>query len=471
MSNRQPKHLATSKTPQFHVRLRTTAPRHIAPASAVSWRATMYGRFARTATAAAMVGLLALPTSAFAATSVTVDGTSYDAAHTEETWNWDGGNNMGLNGYDGGAISAEGEGGLSITLTDDNSIADSCIGILVQDGDLSIGGDGTLDIASYDDYGVETKNGDITLDGVDVNIESYRCGLHVNGSDNITINDSNVAIKCYKDFGAIHAGHQSGVSGEGQIVITGSTVSASNTDYCGIWNESYSAEVGVIIKDSTVTAKGRDFGIYSESPILIDNSGIEASGVRAIAVHLGDDIQMDKVTLDDGEKPETHEVGEDGLNGYFTDLGRNKWECVKATDGSDSKIILKPVTDTPTPDPEPTPDPDPTPDPEPDPTPTPDPEPTPEPTPTPDPEPTPDPTPTPEPAPDPTPAPEPAPAPEPQQETATATQAASAAPAASSKLPATGDPLSLASAAAAAVGAAALAVAWRKPARGKHARR
>lgn len=77
---------------------------------------------ARSAAAAVMAGLL-VSTPAFAASRLTVSDTSYEggAAASGEGWTWDGADDMGLNGFNGGSIVAEGD--LIVTVSGDNTVA------------------------------------------------------------------------------------------------------------------------------------------------------------------------------------------------------------------------------------------------------------------------------------------------------------------------------------------------------------
>ena len=71
-----------------------------------------------------MVGQLLLPSVALAADWINVGGTQYDggAAVSDKagTWSWNGADDMQLNGYNGGGISAEGN--LNIGVTNTNTV-------------------------------------------------------------------------------------------------------------------------------------------------------------------------------------------------------------------------------------------------------------------------------------------------------------------------------------------------------------
>ena len=66
---------------------------------------------------------LTFPSAAMAAEWVNVGGTHYDAAAGDETWSWDGANDMQLKGYNGGSIEAAGH--LDLTYEGDNTVTNS----------------------------------------------------------------------------------------------------------------------------------------------------------------------------------------------------------------------------------------------------------------------------------------------------------------------------------------------------------
>ena len=87
-------------------------PRHRAVLARGSWR-RVTRRIVCGLACALTVSSLLMPSISFAAEWVDVGGTQYNAGtaagDAAGTWSWDGADDMKLNGYDGGAIQAEGK--------------------------------------------------------------------------------------------------------------------------------------------------------------------------------------------------------------------------------------------------------------------------------------------------------------------------------------------------------------------------
>lgn len=227
-----------------------------------------------------MLTLVMAPVQAFAATGVMVGGDSYDntqypAGASGSGWNggkwaWDGANEMALDGYDGGPIGAVGD--LDVTLSGDNSVdaGGGMCGIAVQDGDLSITGDGTLDItadaiASTD--GIFVRNGDVDIEGTEVSVD-VDGGIRVTGirtvNGNVTIDDSTVDLDVASS-GGTSAG----------IVATGGGVSLSNADVA-INNSASTDGYGILSYRNYVNVDDSDLTI--ENTAKEDGYGIAAFG-------------------------------------------------------------------------------------------------------------------------------------------------------------------------------------------------
>lgn len=263
-------------------------PQHLAPGSVWSYDNQSRHNVAHTALAAVLAGLLAFPGTAFAATEVGVDGTTYtEAAGDGSTWSWDGADYMELNGYNGSGINAVGD--LTIDLYGDNFInaEGNDYGVGVTNGDLTItgeNGDGGLYIDTENtgsgDFGIGTDTGSVTIDNADVTINTDSCAIHTYEGDVTIENGSNVTANT-NDYAAIHAG----LGGDGDVNITDSTVNAKCSDPEGNaiiagQNENYdsnSAPVSVNIKNSNVNAEGGKHAIYSQGGMNLDNSDIKAS--------------------------------------------------------------------------------------------------------------------------------------------------------------------------------------------------
>lgn len=148
-----------------------------------------------------------------------------------------------------GAISFD-SGDLTIVLEGKNTIQSSCCGITGQGGNLTITGEGSLDITAVYVGINEVQGGNITIDGA-------RVDTNVSNSGNF-------------------AG--TGLKAEGQLsILNGSTVNTvgETSETTGIVGNA-----GVTISDSTVTAKVLSQGSYNaivtDNSMYISNSYVEA---------------------------------------------------------------------------------------------------------------------------------------------------------------------------------------------------
>lgn len=138
-----------------------------------------------TAMAAAVVISAALmcPNLAFAADWVNVDGTQYTDKTTGASgtgWMWDGQDDLNLNGYTGGPISAQGD--LVVNLAGENSVTNNAApennagAITVDQGNLTIQGEGTLNATADTDVIMATGDGeaggDVTISGSKVTVNA-----------------------------------------------------------------------------------------------------------------------------------------------------------------------------------------------------------------------------------------------------------------------------------------------------------
>lgn len=231
--------------------------KHAAPTLAdAAWRASRR-KFAFGTTAVAMSALLAMPTSAFAATLVEVDGNQYNAgnAASGQGWSWDGADDMVLDGYNGGAIYAEGT--LNIQLKGENTIvatnnaaASGAVGgsttalevvdarekdaggntiSIIEEGDLSITGDGSLQVeveSSIASDGIYAS-GDLGIDGTTVKVNassSAEGAIGVKADGDLAVNNADVRVTADAKGGL--AGVAQGLSSN-DISITNSNVEVS----------------------------------------------------------------------------------------------------------------------------------------------------------------------------------------------------------------------------------------------------
>ncbi|WP_242622112.1 hypothetical protein [Olsenella sp. Marseille-P4559] len=258
-------------------------------------------RVVATGLAAALSLGAALPASAYAATSVSVQDTEYTTAASGSgsrggTWSWDGKDGMSLVDYDGGKIGALGD--LTITTTGKNTVAaaskdgnpnNDTPAIAVADGDLTVTGPGSLDATADNDHAVgaiKTVNGDLSIKDTTVSATQ-------NATDN------------YAQSGAIEAA-------DGSVAIEGSTVDAKTViapasgeegkkaGTYGIYSDTVDGtEASVTIDNSTVTASSegaapgwnRGIGAYGNSyvtsspSVTITNSDVVADGDPAITAY------------------------------------------------------------------------------------------------------------------------------------------------------------------------------------------
>ena len=287
-----------------------------------SWR-RVTRRIVVGAVCALTASSLLMPSVSLAAEWVDVGGSRYDAgtAVGDEagTWSWDGADDMKLNGYDGGAIEAEGK--LNVTYSGNNTVTnDNGRGILVMDGntenaELNIQGDAssTLNVTSSGD--AIMSEGDINIDGAGtVNATSTehdaidaKGNLTIKGSgnvnatgdsdgiradDNITIDNSGtVTAKATEDQG-IDAHERLTIKGGGKVeassiedvaiwasgnieIAGGSQVKANSEE-----DSAVEAKGGLAVTNASLNANGAGYGVYTYKGITLDGATVT---VRASA--------------------------------------------------------------------------------------------------------------------------------------------------------------------------------------------
>lgn len=195
---------------------------------------------------------LTFPSAAMAAEWVNVGGNHYDAAAGDETWSWDGANDMQLKGYNGGSIEAAGhldltyEGDNTVTNSDGEGISvvkgvnesaelnitggaddsltvDATSDAVESAGDINISGDGTITSTASRADGIDAE-GNLTISGGGtVNATGSSDGIEVGG--NATIGTSgNVVAK---------GGSSNGLDVNGSLTISGGgnvTASSENDE-------------------------------------------------------------------------------------------------------------------------------------------------------------------------------------------------------------------------------------------------
>ena len=257
------------------------------------------------------------PTCAVARCSRTEAGTA--AGDEAGTWAWDGADDMKLNGYNGGAIKAEGKLNVNYsgnnTVTNDDGHGIEVMGGTNENAELNIQGDAssTLNVTSSSD--AITSDGDINIDGAGtVNATSTELDA-IDADDNLTIkgsgnvnatgksdgiraggditidNSGTVTAKATKDQG-IEAGENLTIKGGGKVVASsvkdealladgnieisgGSQVKAnSEEDYA------VKAYGGLTVTNASLDAHGVGYGVYAYKGITLDHATVT---VRAAA--------------------------------------------------------------------------------------------------------------------------------------------------------------------------------------------
>lgn len=215
-------------------------------------------KIAASAAALAMAGALALPVPAWAADWVSIDGNDYTQAASGAgsgggSWSWNGKEDLLLDDYSGTGIGAGGD--LVITLEGENKVYGETSydpatgmtetvsgGIWVEGGDLTITGDGSLDVSRENEAAVVTWGGDISIEGTTVSATTTidDVYLDLSGKGAITAEDGSIDIigstvdATWNDKGdhtgtilAIYSTSLSGSQNGGTIDIIDSDVTAT----------------------------------------------------------------------------------------------------------------------------------------------------------------------------------------------------------------------------------------------------
>ena len=249
------------------------------------------------------VSSLLMPSVSLAAEWVEVGGAWYDTAAGDEagTWSWDGADDMKLNGYNGGAITAAGklnvayegtntvktdpdytgaaikaQDGTSqkaeLNITSSNSSDELNVtaesDAIKSTGDLSISGPGTVNTTSTGSDGIEAKgNLSITGSGT-VNATGGTEGIQSKGKT--TIDSSGTVIAKGGEGYGIAAGSDLFIKGGGKV-------EASTVGEAAIW-----ADGGITISGgSQVKASSQeDIAVDAEGSLTVTNASLNASGVE-----------------------------------------------------------------------------------------------------------------------------------------------------------------------------------------------
>ena len=306
-----------------------------------SWR-RVTRRIVVGAVCAFTVSSLLMPSVSLAAEWVDVGGSRYDAgtAAGDEagTWSWDGADDMKLNGYDGGAIEAEGKLNIAyegkntvktepdytgaaiktqdgtsqkaeLNITSSNSTDELNVtaeaDAIKSTGDLSISGPGTVNTTSTTSDGIEAK-GDLSITGSGtVNATGGTEGIQSKGKT--TIDSSGTVIA--------KGGEGYGIAAGSDLIIKGGgKVEASSIEEAAIWAKdginisggsqvkansegdlAVDTEGSLAVTNASLDASGVEYGVYAYKGVTLDHATVtvrtSASGGQAIALITdGDDI-------------------------------------------------------------------------------------------------------------------------------------------------------------------------------------
>lgn len=310
-------------------------PRHRAVLARGSWR-RVTRRIVCGLACALTVSSLLMPSISLAAEWVDVGGTQYNAgtAAGDEagTWSWDGADDMKLNGYDGGAIKAEGklnvsysgnntvtnEDGCGISVTKDanenaelniQGDASSTLNVtsssdaITSKGDINIDGAGTVNATSTEHDAIDAK-GDLTIKGSgNVNATGDSDGIRADGS--ITIDNSGTVTAKATDDQGIDAGENLTIKGGGKVEASSVEDEAIEVD------ENIEISGGSQVKASSE----EDYAVNAEGSLTVTNASLNASGVGyGIYVYKG-------ITLDGATVTVRASAESDDVSALFTDEG------------------------------------------------------------------------------------------------------------------------------------------------------
>ena len=306
-----------------------------------SWR-RVTRRIVVGAVCALTVSSLLMPSVSLAAEWINVGGTQYNAGtaagDAAGTWNWDGADDMKLNGYDGGAIKAAGKLNIAyegkntvktepdytgaaikaqdgtsqkaeLNITSSNSTDELNVtaeaDAIKSTGDLSISGAGTVNTTSTASDGIEAK-GDLSITGSGtVNATGGTEGIQSKGKT--TIDSSGTVIAKGGEGYGIAAGSDLTIKGGGKVeassieeaaiwakdginISGGSQVKASSQGDLAV-----DAEGSLAVTNASLDASGVEYGVYAYKGVTLDHATVtvrtSASGGQAIALITdGDDI-------------------------------------------------------------------------------------------------------------------------------------------------------------------------------------
>lgn len=282
------------------------------------WRKVTWGVVAGVA-AVATAGSLMAPSAAIAAEWVDVGGTQYNAGTAAGddagTWKWDGADDMKLNGYNGGAIKAEGKLNIAyegkntvktepdytgaaikaqdgtsqkaeLNITSSNSTDELNVtaeaDAIKSTGDLSISGPGTVNTTSTASDGIQSK-GKTTIDSSGTVIAKGGEGYGIAAGSDLIIKGGGKVEASSMGEAAIWADDGINISGGSQVEASSRETLAVDTDG------------SLTVADASLNASGVEYGVYGYKGIALDHATVTVrtseGGGQAIALFTdGDDI-------------------------------------------------------------------------------------------------------------------------------------------------------------------------------------
>ncbi len=286
-----------------------------------SWR-RVTRRIVVGAVCALTVSSLLMPSVSLAAEWVDVDGVRHEAAagptgDAAGTWSWNGADDMKLNGYNGGAITAAGKLNIAyegtntvetepdytgaaikakdgtnqkaeLNITSSNSTDELNVtaeaDAIKSTGDLSISGPGTVNTTSTTSDGIEAK-GDLSITGSGtVNSTGGTEGIQSKGKTTID-SSGTVLAKGGEGYGI--------AAGSDLIVKGGGKVEASSNEDVAIWAD---GNIDISGGSQVEASSQEDLAVDAEGSLAITNASLNAAGVE-YGVYGRKGITLDHATV------------------------------------------------------------------------------------------------------------------------------------------------------------------------------
>ena len=286
-----------------------------------SWR-RVTRRIVCSLACALTVSSLLMPSISLAAEWVDVGGVRHEAAagptgDTAGTWSWNGVDDMKLNGYNGGAITAAGKLNIAyegtntvetepdytgaaikakdgtnqkaeLNITSSNSTDELNVtaeaDAIKSTGDLSISGPGTVNTTSTTSDGIEAK-GDLSITGSGtVNATGGTEGIQSKGKTTID-SSGTVLAKGGEGYGI--------AAGSDLIVKGGGKIEASSNEDVAIWAD---GNIDISGGSQVEASSQEDLAVDAEGSLAITNASLNAAGVE-YGVYGRKGITLDHATV------------------------------------------------------------------------------------------------------------------------------------------------------------------------------